>query len=79
MDYENQVQEIHLNPGEMLLLESANILQARQTPLKGDYCDIITVEFTVKDHELFKELNDMQKHILDLLDKEIQDFNHQFE
>ena len=33
----------------------------------------------VKDHELFKELNDMQIHILDLLDKEIQDFNHTFE
>lgn len=79
MDFENQVQEIHLNPGEMLLLESANILQARQTPLNGEFCDLITVEFTVKDYEVFQELNEMQIHILDLLDKEIQDFNHQFE
>ena len=79
MDYENQIQEIQLNPGEMLLLESANILQARQTPLKGNFCDLITVEFTVNDHGVYKDLTKMQMSILDLLDKEIKDFNHQFE
>ena len=78
MDYENEVKEIALQSGEMLLLEGANVLHSRPKALKGEFCDIAYIHFTV-DGEEFKELNDIQISILDMLDKKFQNMNVQFE
>ena len=78
MDYENEVKEITLQSGEMLLIEGANVLHSRPKPLKGEFCDIAYIHFTLEG-KAFKELNDIQISILDMLDKNNHDMNSQFE
>ena len=45
--------KIFLNPGEMLLYESAKMPHGRQFPLKGEYYDNLLVHFKFKTQKLY--------------------------
>ena len=42
--------KIYLNPGDMVLYESASVPHGRQYPLNGDYYDNIFVHFYPKQY-----------------------------
>ena len=45
ISYDNKTIKAYLEPGEMILLESAKIPHGRQYPLNGDYYDNLLIHF----------------------------------
>lgn len=48
IDLNGNKREIYLQPGEMLLYESAKVFHGRQEPLDGEYFDNVFIHFHPK-------------------------------
>ena len=55
IDHAGEKKKIFLNPGEMLLYESAKVPHGRQYPLQGEYFDNIFIHFELKNYD-FSEM-----------------------
>ena len=48
IDHQGRKEKVYLNPGEMVLYESAKVVHGRQFPLDGDYYENLFIHFTIK-------------------------------
>ena len=67
LDNLGTVHEIFLQPGEMLLYESAAVPHGRQYALNGDYFDNLMVHWTPKDQTQYKKYVDVDQQIDDAM------------
>ena len=51
--HEGKREKIYLQPGEMLLYESAKMPHGRQFPFKGEYYDNLFVHFMLKNFKFY--------------------------
>ena len=49
IDHQGKKQKIFLNPGEMILYESASVPHGRQFPLEGEFYDNVFIHFVPTD------------------------------
>ena len=49
IDFENKKDKLYLEPGDMVLYESAKLPHGRQFPFQGEYYDNLFVHFYLQD------------------------------